>query len=238
VNVSFTGGKRSELDLSGIDIAGHLKVDVRRSLNRRVGSATLVDSTVGGDVTIRGASDDTKLLSTDCTIAGTVAMNVRVRSRTNQSVAELDMTRCSVGSVAVVIGRGQGRVRLDGVMVDGEVRARGDIDLSVVSSIVGGDLGLTASFDAQSVFLVRSDVIGTASLSTGARDDTIVASECDIGVLDVRAGSGNDLLETDRSTWGAGSQYDGAKGREDRWTTDGAFDALPTNRVEEIGSFE
>ncbi len=91
---------------------------------------------------------------------------------------------------------------------------------------------VTASFDEQRVILERTDVAGLMLVDTGAREDFVRLTDCDVGTLDVRTGAGNDTLLTEGSTWGEASSYDGSKGREDVWRTDSATDALSRSGVE------
>ena len=85
--------------------------------------------------------------------------------------------------------------------------------------------------------VVGDDCVGKATFVTGESGDTVSLADSDFGRLDVRMGGGNDFLGTFDCTIGAGSKYDGARGKQDKWTTTGDGTSLSPKSVEEIETF-
>ncbi len=235
VNVKFTGGKRAQFDLRGVDISGDLKVDVRRTLNRRIGLARLEDVTVAGNIKMTGASDRTNLELTDSTVTGATSLKARVRSRSNRYTAGIRLTGSSVNFVTLIVGRGNAELVAQNSTVTSSLDLRGDVDVLLLDSDVAGDVSLRSTFDGQAVRILRSDVTGTVFLATGAQEDEFLLDDCTIGMLEIHSGTGNDELTTTGLTTGVGSLFDGSGGKGDVWQTDGDQAMLDTTRVETVG---
>ncbi len=234
-NVSMIGGQRSEFVLTGIDVTGKVKADFRRTQPGREATLAISDMSIGGALTVLGSSNRTELLATDVDVAGRTFVNARTRRKPTANVVSLALTRCAAGDVKLQVAAANGALTLDACTTTGVVTAKGDVDVTVFGSTLGGDVSVTTGFDVQFVRFEDSTVDGTATISTGQRDDSIDLLRSSFGMLDVRGGPGDDVLLTSGVSAGPGSRFVGSKGARDAWWTDGDAGMLDTDGVEETG---